>query len=211
MDRPAAVDEWPTPGGEAANGTSGVIASVNGGQGTIGYADESQAGKLGHRQGQGRRHVRRAVGRGRRGRRRQLRPGRAVAASNDLAISVNRTTTSADEYPVVLVSYHIGCVQYDDKAKADAVKAFENYVISEEGQKAAASAAGQLADHRRTPGTPRRRSSTPSRRPPDDPLTADAQRPGTSVRTPRAVAPCPAPTTVGRPCTIPAPNRRSDR
>ena len=42
-----AVDEWPIPGGEAANGTSGVIASVSGGQGTIGYADESQAGDLG--------------------------------------------------------------------------------------------------------------------------------------------------------------------
>ena len=53
---------------------------------------------------------------------------------HDFAISVNRTTTSADEYPIVLVSYHIGCVQYDDQAKADAVKAFEAYVISEEGQ-----------------------------------------------------------------------------
>ena len=55
---------------------------------------------------------------------------------------MNRETTSADEYPIVLVSYHIGCVQYDDQAKADAVKAFETYVISEEGQKAAADAAG---------------------------------------------------------------------
>jgi phosphate transport system substrate-binding protein len=42
----------------------------------------------------------------------------------------------------VLVSYHIGCVQYDDQAKADAVKAFEAYVISKDGQAAAAKAAG---------------------------------------------------------------------
>ena len=42
----------------------------------------------------------------------------------------------------MLVSYHIGCVEYDDQAKADAVKAFESYVISEEGQQAAADAAG---------------------------------------------------------------------
>ena len=34
-------------GGEAAEGTSGVVAAVTGGQGTIGYADESQAGDLG--------------------------------------------------------------------------------------------------------------------------------------------------------------------
>jgi phosphate transport system substrate-binding protein len=55
---------------------------------------------------------------------------------------VNRTTTSADEYPIVLVSYHIGCVEYDNQAKADAMKAFEAYVISEEGQAAAAKTAG---------------------------------------------------------------------
>jgi phosphate transport system substrate-binding protein len=61
---------------------------------------------------------------------------------HDLAITVNRETTSADEYPIVLVSYHIGCLEYDDGATADAVKAFESYVISEEGQQAAADTAG---------------------------------------------------------------------
>jgi phosphate transport system substrate-binding protein len=135
------VGEWPISGGEAANGTSGVIASVTGGQGTIGYADESQAGKLGIANIKvGDTFVKPSAG-----------AAAAVVANsdkiegrgaNDLAISVNRTTTSADEYPIVLVSYHIGCVEYDDKATADAVKAFENYVVSEDGQKAAAGAAG---------------------------------------------------------------------
>ncbi len=41
------VETWPVKGGEAAEGTSGVVAAVTGGQGTIGYADESQAGDLG--------------------------------------------------------------------------------------------------------------------------------------------------------------------
>jgi phosphate transport system substrate-binding protein len=136
-----AVDEWPTPGGEAATGTSGVVASVKGGQGTIGYADESQAGDLGIANVKvGDKFVKPSA-----------KGAAAVVANsdplagrggNDLAIDVNRTTTSPDEYPVVLVSYHIGCMSYDDKAKADALKAFENYVISEEGQKAAADAAG---------------------------------------------------------------------
>jgi phosphate transport system substrate-binding protein len=65
---------------------------------------------------------------------------------------VNRTTTSADEYPVVLVSYHIGCIEYDDQAKADAVKAFESYVISKPGQQAAADNAGSspITDDART-------------------------------------------------------------
>jgi len=136
-----AVDEWPTPGGEAANGTSGVIAAVKGGQGTIGYADESQAGDLGIAKVKvGDTFVAPSA----KGAAAVVANSEPVAgrSGSDLAISVNRTTTSADEYPVVLVSYHIGCVQYKDKAKADAVKAFENYVISEEGQKAAADTAG---------------------------------------------------------------------
>ena len=59
----------------------------------------------------------------------------------------------------MLVSYHIGCVQYDDQAKADAVKAFETYVISEEGQKAAADAAGSapISDDLRDAGAEGRR------------------------------------------------------
>jgi phosphate transport system substrate-binding protein len=145
------VGEWPVPGGEAGNGTSGVISSVTGGQGTIGYADESQAGDLGI--------ANIKVGEN------FVKPSAEAAAAvvansdqvegrgeNDLAISVNRETTSADEYPIVLVSYHIGCVQYDDEAKADAVKAFESYVISDEGQQAAAKNAGSspITDDART-------------------------------------------------------------
>ncbi len=38
---------WPIQGGEAAEGTSGVVAAVKAGAGAIGYADESQAGGLG--------------------------------------------------------------------------------------------------------------------------------------------------------------------
>jgi phosphate transport system substrate-binding protein len=60
----------------------------------------------------------------------------------DFAVEVARDTEESGQYPIVLVSYHIGCVEYDDQAKADIVKAFEAYVISEEGQKAAADAAG---------------------------------------------------------------------
>ncbi|MCW2740581.1 MAG: Extra-cellular phosphate-binding protein [Blastococcus sp.] len=146
-----AVDEWPTAGGEAANGTSGVIAAVEAGQGTIGYADESQAGNLGIAKiGVGSEFVAPSA------------EGAAAVVANsdrvegrgdyDFAISVNRETTSADEYPIVLVSYHIGCVEYDDQATADIVKAFQSYVVSEAGQSAAAKAAGSspISDDLRT-------------------------------------------------------------
>ena len=39
--------DWPVKGGEAANGTSGVVEAVAAGDGAIGYADASQAGELG--------------------------------------------------------------------------------------------------------------------------------------------------------------------
>jgi phosphate transport system substrate-binding protein len=136
-----AVEEWPTAGGEAANGTSGMVEAVKAGAGAIGYADESQAGDLGVAKIKvGDTFVAPSP------------EGAAAVVANsdqvagrgqyDLAVAVNRTTTSSDEYPVVLVSYHIGCVQYDDQAKADAVQAFESYVISEDGQQAAAKNAG---------------------------------------------------------------------
>jgi phosphate transport system substrate-binding protein len=135
------VQDWPTAGGEAASGTSGVIEAVKAGAGAIGYADESQAGQL--------RIAKIKVGD------QFVAPSPEGAAAvvahsdrvpgrsqYDLAVSVNRTTTAADEYPVVLVSYHIGCVEYADQAKADAVKAFESYVVSKDGQQAAAKNAG---------------------------------------------------------------------
>jgi phosphate transport system substrate-binding protein len=135
------VEEWPTSGGEAANGTSGVVAAVKAGAGAIGYADESQAAGLGIADVKvGEQFVTPSP-----------EAAAAVVANSprvegrgdyDFAVSVNRETTSADEYPIVLVSYHIGCIQYDDKATADAVTAFESYVISKDGQQAAADNAG---------------------------------------------------------------------
>src|SRR5699024_7610728 len=41
------VETWPIDGGQSGDGTSGLISTVEGGNGTIGYADASQAGNLG--------------------------------------------------------------------------------------------------------------------------------------------------------------------
>jgi phosphate transport system substrate-binding protein len=133
--------KWPLSGGEAANQTSGMISAVQAGEGAIGYADESQAGDLGVAQiGVGSEFVKPSA------------DAAAAVVENselvsgrgqyDFAYKINRTTTSADEYPIVLVSYHIGCVNNDDAAQAELLKGFLGYVISEEGQQAGASAAG---------------------------------------------------------------------
>ena len=133
--------DWPAKGGEAAQGTSGVIEAVKAGKGSIGYADESQAGDLGKA---------------------SLKVGEAwVAPSADGAAKVvevsketedpgehvftyeiDRTTTEAGAYPATLISYLIGCTQYSDAKIAPLVKGFFNYVISAEGQSAAQESAG---------------------------------------------------------------------
>jgi len=132
---------WPLSGGEAANGTSGVISAVQGGQGTIGYADASRAGELGT--------VAIKVGE-------EFVPYSPEAAAavvdaspeeegraaTDIAIKIDRTTTAAGAYPIVLVSYLIGCAEYEDATVAANVKGFFSYAASAEGQDAVAAAAG---------------------------------------------------------------------
>lgn len=132
---------WPVAGGEAAQGNSGVVGAVNAGNGAIGYADLSQAGNLGvARIGVGEEFVE---------------PSAEAAAAvienseriegrgeYDFAIEVARDTTGSGQYPIVLVSYHIGCLEYDDPQVAELVQAFMTFVVSEEGQRAAAQVAG---------------------------------------------------------------------
>ncbi|MGK5111293.1 MULTISPECIES: phosphate ABC transporter substrate-binding protein PstS [unclassified Geodermatophilus] len=133
--------EWPVAGGEAAQGNSGVVAAVRSGVGTIGYADLSQAGDLGvARIGVGEEFVAPS-------------PEAAAAVVENasrlegrgefsFAVELDRTTTEAGRYPIVLVSYHLGCVEYADARTAELVADFMGYVVSEEGQDAAAEVAG---------------------------------------------------------------------
>jgi phosphate transport system substrate-binding protein len=61
---------------------------------------------------------------------------------NDLVIDVDRTSTAAGVYPLVLVSYLIACEEYPDADQAELVEAYLAYVASPEGQAAAAESAG---------------------------------------------------------------------
>ncbi|HEU4657248.1 MAG TPA: phosphate ABC transporter substrate-binding protein PstS [Capillimicrobium sp.] len=132
---------WPVEGGEAAQGTSGVIDAVTNGEGTIGYADESQAGDLGVA---------------------KIKIGdEYVAPSAESAAAIlgeskrdtgsgtyvftydlKRDTQDPGVYPIVLVSYGMACTQYDSAEEADLVKGYLGYVVSDEGQQTAAEAAG---------------------------------------------------------------------
>ncbi len=137
------VEEWPADikGGEAAQGTSGVVEAIKAGTGTIGYADSSQAGDLAS--------VKIKVGDEFVG---HSAEGAAIAAdaspieegreATDLAIKIDRTTTEKGAYPVVLISYLIGCGEYKDAATGELVKGFFTTALSAEGQEAAGTSAG---------------------------------------------------------------------
>ncbi len=145
-----AVDgNWPVKGGEAAEGTSGVVDAVKNGKGTVGYADESQAGELGV--------AKIKVGS------EYVGPSAEAAAavldkskeSDDpgkfvFTYKLDRTVTGT--YPITLVSYQITCTKHDSADKGKLVQALYKYIISPEGQDAAAKNAGSapISDALRT-------------------------------------------------------------
>lgn len=132
---------WPIKGGEAANGTSGVIQAITAGNGAIGYADASQVGDLGTV----------AVGVGDSFVEYSAEAAAAVVEGSpreegrektDIVVALERDTSEGNEYPIVLVSYSIACSKYDSAQKAELVKAFLTYLASEQGQQAAATSSG---------------------------------------------------------------------
>jgi len=136
-----AEDPFPYQTGEGAQGTSGVVDAVTNGVGTIGYADASRAGDLG-------------VAKLKVGDEFVAYSAEAAAAvvsgsplvegreANDLAIDLDRKTTDATHYPLVLVSYAIVCTEYTDPAQAELVKAYVGYMAGADGQSVAAKSAG---------------------------------------------------------------------
>ncbi|MFW0111543.1 phosphate ABC transporter substrate-binding protein PstS [Rothia sp. P5764] len=132
---------WPSQySGESNKGTSGVVSTTSSTEGAITYADASAIGNLGKVNVKvGDDYVELSA----------ETAAKAVELServggmnkNDMAIQVNRTPEDPTAYPVVLVSYHIVCSGYSDEDKASLVKAYESYVVSEQGQKDAADAA----------------------------------------------------------------------
>lgn len=135
--KPGEIETWPKElGGESAQQTSGVVSLTQQKEGAITYADASQVGELGT--------VSVKVGE-------EYVPYSAEAAAKMVdaskpgeagAIELDRKSEESGVYPIVLVSYHIYCKQYQDQETADLAKAFASYVVSEKGQKDAEAAAG---------------------------------------------------------------------
>ncbi|WP_250444580.1 phosphate ABC transporter substrate-binding protein PstS [Actinotalea sp. C106] len=132
---------WPVAGGQAAQGNSGVVQTVNDGQGTIAYADASRVGTLGT--------VAVEVGGEFVGYSPQA-AAQVVDASpfaedrpaSSLVVALERDTQAQGAYPIVLISYSLACTTYEDAGTAELVREFLTFVASEEGQERSAVAAG---------------------------------------------------------------------
>jgi phosphate transport system substrate-binding protein len=136
-----AEDAFPVKGGVAAEGTSGVVAAVTNGKGTIGYADHSQVGDLSVVNVKvGDEYV--APSADAAAKVIAVSPAAEGRAATDMAVDVDRTTTEAGAYPVILLSYLVACQTYDTAEEADLVKGFLEYVVSDAGQTAASENAG---------------------------------------------------------------------
>lgn len=144
----AAPEAWPYEAedafpvdGEAADGTSGVIQQISSIEGAIGYADNSQAEGLGTVAVQvGQEYV--APSPEGAAKVLEVSPPAEGVSEVDMAVELDRTTTESGAYPVVLLSYIVACLQYDDAEIEKNVKGYLEYIVSDEGQQAAADEAG---------------------------------------------------------------------
>ncbi|WP_203433996.1 phosphate ABC transporter substrate-binding protein PstS [Jiangella asiatica] len=134
--------DWPAGlPGEAGAQTPGVLQAVDAAEGTIGYASAAAVGD----------RTTAAIGVGEEFVEYSAEAAAAVVdaspraegrAENDIAIELARDTTESGAYPIVLISYTIVCTAYADANTGDLVKGFVGYMASDEGQQAAADAAG---------------------------------------------------------------------
>ncbi|MDO5724362.1 MAG: phosphate ABC transporter substrate-binding protein PstS [Flaviflexus sp.] len=139
-----AAQEWPVMDGvlgQSAEGTSGVVSLVQNTEGGITYADASQIGELGS--------VAVKIGD-------EFIPYSAEAAAKIvdgspaaadasdtvLTVDLQRDGSIEGAYPIVLISYHVACLEYDDEAEAANVAGLLTYIASVDGQNAAADHAG---------------------------------------------------------------------
>lgn len=130
-----AEKKWPAPGGQAAQGSSGVAAQVKQVPGAIGYFELSYA------KSQSIPAVSIDTGAAAPAEATSENASKAIAAAKikgtgkDLALDLDYTTKADGAYPVVLVTYEVVC---DTGNKADSlgtVKSFLTYTASDEGQK----------------------------------------------------------------------------
>ena len=125
--------DWPVKGGEAAEGTSGVVQAVPGRRGRDRLRRLQPGGRARRGEDQGRRRLRRADPGGGREDRRRVQGDRRRRASTCSRSTLNRTHDASRHLPAVLVSYQIACTKYDDADQGTVVSGLLQYIVEPGG------------------------------------------------------------------------------
>jgi len=134
---------WPLKTGESGAQTSGMVQAVKAGDGTIGYADESQAQGLGIAKVKvGNTYVAPSAEGAAHDFDQSQKDPELSQGKYVFAYKVQRTPTDPSSYPVLLVSYLMGCTKYDSTDTTKLVDEYFKYIESSEGQQAAVDNAG---------------------------------------------------------------------
>ena len=136
----SASSTWPLEGGESAAGTSGVVNVVSQTPGAVTYSDLGAIGGLGRAsirvgdnwEAPSAEGAARAV---------EVSPLVEGRHQYDLAVNLDRTTTEAGAYPLVLVSYIAVCLHYQNEADGQFVRSFITYITSDSAQQTSATVA----------------------------------------------------------------------
>jgi phosphate transport system substrate-binding protein len=125
---------WKAPGGTGAKGSDGVASAVKSTAGALAYVELSfaensdlQKAKIKNGAGEYTELTGDSAGK-------TIAGSKITGTGNDLAMSVDYSTTTAGAYPIVLVTYEIACSK--GSAKAAAIKGFLTYTSSTGGQSA---------------------------------------------------------------------------
>lgn len=131
-----AEESWPIPAVQTGDGTSGMVTTVASAVGAIGYADASRVtDDLGTvaigKDGVFTAYSAEAAAA-------TLDASQLSAAASETRLVYEITRDAPNTYPLVLVSYVIGCTTYEDQEIAQAVRTYFTFMASTEGQELAA-------------------------------------------------------------------------
>ncbi|WP_151898245.1 phosphate ABC transporter substrate-binding protein PstS [Streptomyces sp. C8S0] len=123
------------PGGQAANGSSGVATAVKDTNGAIGYFELSYATANNISTVKVNTGAAQPVEATTENASKAIAAAKVKGTGNDLALSLDYATKAEGAYPIILVTYEIACDKGNKAETLPTLKAFLNYTASEEGQK----------------------------------------------------------------------------
>ncbi|MEX0170537.1 phosphate ABC transporter substrate-binding protein PstS [Streptomyces sp. LMG1-1-1.1] len=126
---------WPAPGGQAANGSSGVATAVKDAEGSIGYFELSYATANKISTVSVNTGASAPVAATTENASKAIAAAKVKGTGSDLALSLDYTTKAEGAYPLTLVTYEIACDKGNKPETLATLKAFLTYTSGEEGQK----------------------------------------------------------------------------